>query len=91
MIHGSAFSDDHSATLSFIPSLAVGVIQSKENQQMEHNGQDLSQGFWQHSGGKWRRRCLMGRFSEGLAGAPGKWTQSGTAALIQSDGLAAGV
>lgn len=64
----------------------------KENQQMEHNGQDLSQSFLQDSGeggggggGEWQ-----------LAGAPSHmvlfWrTHSGPTALFQSDGLAAGV
>lgn len=41
MIHGSAFSDDNSATVSSIPSPAAGLVSLKENWQMEHNGQDL--------------------------------------------------
>lgn len=67
VIHGSAFSDDNSAT-------ATG-FESKFPAAQEGG-----------SGG-WQRCCLTWRFSEGLAGAPGKRTQSGSTALIQSDGL----
>lgn len=51
MTHGSAFSDDNSATVSFIPSLVLGLIHLNEKARMEHNGQDLSQSSWQRGGG----------------------------------------
>lgn len=58
MTHGSAFSDDNSATVSFIPSLVLGLIHLNEKAQMEHNGQDLSQSSWHRGGGKWRKRRI---------------------------------
>lgn len=58
MTHGSAFSDDNSATVSFIPSLVLGLIHLNEKAQMEHNGQDLSQSSWHRDGGKWRKRRI---------------------------------
>lgn len=73
MTHGSAFSDDNSATVSFIPSLVLGLIHLNEKAQMEHNGQDLSQSSWHRGGGKWRKRCITQCFSGRLAGALGKW------------------
>ena len=46
-----AFTRDHSAIVSFTPSLA-GLGQLKEKLRMEHNGQAKSQAFWQHSRGR---------------------------------------
>lgn len=73
MIHGSAFSDDHSATVSFITSLRLVGLKEK-TLQTEHNGQDLSQTFWRCSRGKWRL-------------AAGKWTQTGPTALNLAAGV----
>lgn len=77
MTHGSAFSDDNSATVSFIPSLVLGLIHLNEKAQMEHNGQDLSQSSWHGGGGKWRKRRITQCFWLGLqASGGGDGTQS---------------
>lgn len=90
MTHSSAFSDDNSAQVSFIPSVVLVPIHLNEKTQMEHNGQNLC-----HHGEKWRKRCITQRFSGGLAA--GKWLRwggtqsldgkSGSTPLIHLDSL----